>query len=131
IKYYLEKYPSIEYIFDIHRDSLIRSDLIKLKPITLYGGEPCAQIMMIVGSSEKGASEYDWQSNLVLATAIQARLFEDAPHVARQLNLRGATYNQQYAKHGILLEIGSCGNTLEEAKNAAKAFGNALIDVLK
>ncbi len=131
IKYYIEKYPSIQYIFDIHRDSLIRSDLTKLKPVTLYGGKPCAQIMMLVGSNEKGAPEYDWQSNLVLAEALQAELFESASGVARQLNLRGATYNQQYAKHGLLVEIGSCGNTLDEAKNAAKAFGDALIEVLK
>ena len=131
IEYYLEKYPSIEYVFDVHRDSLIRSDLTKLKPVTLYGDEPCAQIMMIIGSNEKGAADYDWQSNLVLAEAIQQRLFENASGVARQLYLRGATYNQQYAKHGLLVEIGSCGNTLAEAKTAAKAFAKAVADVIK
>ena len=131
IKYYLEKYPSIQYVFDVHRDSLIRSDLTKLKPVTLYGSRACAQVMMIVGSNEKGAADYDWQSNLVLAEAIQQKLFESADGVARQMNLRGATYNQQYAKHGILVEIGSCGNTLTEAKTAAKAFGEAVAGVIK
>ena len=130
IQSYIEKYPSIQYIFDVHRDSLIRSDLVKLRPVTLVGDSPCAQIMMIVGSNEKGAGDYAWQDNLVLATAIQKNLFSDARGVARQLNLRGATYNQQYAKHGILVEIGSCGNTLEEAKLAAKVFGNAFAKVI-
>ncbi|MBQ8835891.1 MAG: stage II sporulation protein P [Clostridia bacterium] len=130
IQYYLEKYPSIQYIFDVHRDSLIRSDLTKLKPVTLYKNTPCAQVMMIVGSNEKGAAEYDWQSNLVLAEAVQQKLFKDASGIARQLNLRGATYNQQYAKHGLLVEIGSCGNTLTEAKVAAKAFGEAVAAVI-
>ncbi len=130
IEYYLEKYPSIEYVFDVHRDSLIRSDLTKLKPVTLYGDEPCAQVMMIIGSNEKGAADYDWESNLVLAEAIQRQLFGKASGVARQLYLRGATYNQQYAKHGLLVEIGSCGNTLVEAKTAAKAFGNAVAAVI-
>ena len=110
---------------------MIRSDLTKLKPVTLYGDEPCAQVMMIIGSNEKGAADYDWQSNLVLAEAIQQNLFENASGVARQLYLRGATYNQQYAKHGLLVEIGSCGNTLAEAKTAAKAFGKAVADVIK
>ena len=131
ITYYLEKYPSIKYVFDVHRDSMIRTDLTKLKPVTLYNGEPCAQIMMIVGSNEKGAPEYDWQSNLVLAAAIQQTMFKDAKGVTRQIYLRGATYNQQHANHGILLEIGSCGNTLSEAHTAAKAFASAFAKVIK
>ncbi len=130
IRYYLEKYPSIQYVFDVHRDSLIRSDLTKLRPVTLRDGEPCAQLMMIVGSDEKGAGEYDWESNLVLAEAIQQHLCSDTLGVPRQLYLRGATYNQQYAKYGLLLEIGSCGNTLFEAKEAALAFADAFAKVL-
>lgn len=131
IKHYLEKYPSIQYVFDVHRDSLIRSDMTKLKPVTLFKKEPCAQIMMIIGSSEKGAPDYNWEDNLVFATAIQNMLFDSADGVARPLYLRGATYNQQYAKHGLLVEIGSCGNTLDEAKTAAKVFGNAAAAVIK
>ncbi|MBQ4151085.1 MAG: stage II sporulation protein P [Clostridia bacterium] len=125
IRNYLEEYPSIQYVFDVHRDSLIRSDLTKLRPVTLKDGSPCAQIMMIVGSDEKGAGEYDWESNLQLASAVQHNLFADSPSVARHIYLRGASYNQQYAKYGLLLEIGSCGNTLSEAKEAAKAFADA------
>ena len=87
--------------------------------------------MMIVGSSEKSGIDYDWQANLVLATGIQKNLYEDTLGVARQLYLRGATYNQQYAKYGLLLEIGSCGNSLAEAKNAAKAFADAFEKVIK
>ena len=131
IRHYVEKYPSIQYVFDIHRDSLIRTDLIKLKPVTLYKNEPCAQIMMIIGSNEKSSASYDWESNLVLAKALQDRLFKSASGIARQLYLRGATYNQQYARHGLLIEIGSCGNTLDEAKLAAKVFGKAVVNLLK
>lgn len=131
IQYYLEKYPSIKYVFDVHRDSLIQSDLTKLRPVTLRSGEPCAQIMMIVGSGEKSGIDYPWQDNLVLAEAIQNTLFEDTAGIARQIYLRGATYNQQYSRYGLLLEIGSCGNTLEEAKNATLAFADAFEKVIK
>ena len=130
IKEYLEKYPSIRYVFDVHRDSLIQSDLTKLRPVTLHNERPCAQIMMIVGTNEKSGIDYDWEANLVLAEAIQKHLFTDTLGVARQLYLRGATYNQQYANYGILLEIGSCGNTLDEAKNAALAFADAFAKTL-
>ena len=131
IRYYLEKYPTIEYVFDVHRDSLIRSDLTKLRPVTLRGNTPCAQIMMIIGTDEKGAGEYAWEENLVLATAIQKKLTDNTAAIARKLYLRGASYNQQYAKHGLLLEIGSCGNTLKEAKEAARAFADAFEKVIK
>lgn len=131
IQAYLAKYPSIKYVFDVHRDSLIQSDLTKLRPVTLHNKESCAQLMMIIGSSEKSGLDYDWTSNLVLAEAIQKNLTGDTLGVARQLYLRGATYNQQYAKYGLLLEIGSCGNTLDEAKNAALAFADAFEKVIK
>lgn len=131
IRTYLERYPSIRYVFDVHRDSLIRSDLTKLRPVTLHQGEPTAQIMMIIGSGEKSGIDYDWQANLILAEAIQKRLVADTLGVARQLYLRGATYNQQYAAYGLLLEIGACGNSLAEAKNAASAFADAFAKVIK
>ena len=131
IQYYLEKYPSIQYVLDVHRDSVIRSDLTKLRPVTLRNGKACAQLLIIVGTDEKGAGEYDWQSNLVLAEAIQQHLFEDTLSISRALCLRGASYNQQYAKYGLLLEIGSCGNRLSEAKEAALAFADAFEKVLK
>lgn len=128
---YLEKYPSVRYVFDVHRDSLIRNDRVKLRPVTLEDGEPCAQLMMLVGSDEKGAGSYDWQNNLTLAEAIQQKLTEETLGVARQLCLRGASYNQQLAAHGLLLEIGSCGNSLSEAEAAARVFAAAFAEVLK
>ena len=131
IQYYLEKYPSIRYVFDLHRDSLIRTDRTKLRPVTLRNGKPCAQIMLLVGSDEKGAGAYDWQGNLILATAIQEALLADTHKIARPLYLRGASYNQQHAAYGLLLEIGSCGNRLSEAKNAALAFADAFASVIQ
>lgn len=128
---YLEKYPSIRYVLDVHRDSLIRGDRTKLRPVTLYGGKPCAQLMMLVGSDEKGAGSYDWMGNLTLAEAIQQHLCADTLGVARPLCLRGASYNQQLAAHGLLVEIGSCGNSLSETENAARAFAAAFVKVLR
>ena len=131
IQKYLEMYPSIKYVFDVHRDSLIRTVLTKLRPVTLHSEKPCAQIMMIVGSNEKSGIDYKWEENLILAKALQNELFENTVGTARQLYLRGATYNQQYAKYGLLLEIVSCGNSLDEAKLTAKVFANAFAKTLK
>ncbi len=131
IQKYLKEYPSIKYVFDVHRDSMIQSDLTKLRPVTYSDGKTCAQMMIIVGSGEKSGLDYPWEENLVLAAAIQKNLFDSETNIARQIYLRGATYNQQHSKYGLLLEIGSCGNSLEEAKNAALAFADAFEKVIK
>ena len=127
----LADHPSVRYVFDLHRDSMIADDYTKFRPVTLYQNSPCAQIMMLVGTTAKGAPDYPWQENLTLAVAISAKLCRDAPGVPRATELAGASYNQQLARYGLLLEIGSCGNSLDEAKTAARAFAAALAGVLK
>ena len=119
------------FAVSVLRGSLIRGDRTKLRPVTLYNGKPCAQLMMLVGSDEKGAGSYDWMGNLTLAEAIQQHLCADTLGVARPLCLRGASYNQQLAARGLLVEIGSCGNSVSETENAARAFAAAFIKVLR
>ena len=130
VEEYLADYPSIRYVFDLHRDSMIARDYTKYRPVTLYEGTPCAQIMMLVGTSEKGAPDYPWQDNLTLAVALAEKLCKNAPGVPRATSLAGASYNQQLARYGLLLEVGSCGNSLDEAKVAVRAFAAAFADVL-
>jgi hypothetical protein len=45
----------------------------------------------------------------------------------RSIDLRSASFNEQYTKGSLLLEVGSCANTLEEAKISADIFADALI----
>lgn len=46
---WLEKYPSIRYVFDLHRDSVFTADGENQKPVAEIGGETAAQIMLVVG----------------------------------------------------------------------------------
>ena len=46
------------------------------------------------------------------------------------VNLRGAGFNQQYASGSLILEIGSCGNTLTEAKRSAVWAAAAIADTV-
>lgn len=131
IRAYLAKYPSIQIVLDVHRDSIIRTDNTKIRPVTTIGGEDVAQFMIVAGTDYKGANHPYWRQNLSFALKIQENLIESAPHFARAINLRGAAFNQQYTKGSLLLEIGSCGNTLEEAKRAGKLAAQAIAAVLK
>ncbi len=126
IREYLEEYPSISYIFDIHRDSIVSDDGY-VCPMTEVGGEPVAQMMFVVGTDHGGSGHVGWRDNLALAARLQKSLTDDTPRLMRSVNLRSASFNEQYTKGSLLIEIGSCASTLTEVENAAELLSVALI----
>ncbi len=130
IQSYLQDYPSIRYVLDVHRDSIETADGICSKTLTTIDGTPTAQIMLVVGTNQNGASHPDWQTNLTVASHLQNRLTELYPTLARPLNLRADAFNQSLSSGALLVEIGSCGNTVTEAKNAARLFAWAFASML-
>ncbi|MBR5515036.1 MAG: stage II sporulation protein P [Clostridia bacterium] len=131
VKYYLNKYPSIKYVFDIHRDAIIRDNGELIKTECTVDSHTVAQIMILVGTNSGGADHPLWTDNLNVALKLQKNLTSSYPCLARPVNLRAASFNQQYAPGSLLFEIGSCGNTLSEAKLAAVYLGEALAEVIK
>lgn len=119
IREYTAIYPSIQYIFDVHRDSLVTADSTKLRPVTIADGRLTAQYMCVVGTDEKAGTHTYWRDNLTFACHLQKALNSRTSTLTRRMSIRSASYNQKYAKGSLLLEIGSCGNTLEEAKSCA------------
>lgn len=132
IQSFIEKYPSIQYIFDVHRDSIISSDMKCVRPIADVDGEEAAQFMTVVGTDFKGANHPDWEkNNLTLAVHLQDSLAEKYPGLVRSINLRGAGFNAQYAPGSLLLEVGTCGNTLNQAKKTAEVVAQNLSEIIK
>jgi stage II sporulation protein P len=127
---YLEKYPSIKYIIDVHRDSLIASDGEKYKPTVKINGRDCSQVMMVVGTDDGGAYHPDWQDNLTFATHLQQKMNDKYPMFARPVNLRNARFNQHTTKGSIILEVGSCGSAFSEALYAAELFGECFAELV-
>ena len=122
---YIEKYPSIEYVIDLHRDSIVRTTNEKIKPAAEICGEKTAQIMFVIGTDDGGASHPEWRKNLTAALTIQKRIAYDYPSLVRPLNLRSSRFNQQFTQGSFILEVGSCGNTYEEASRAVKLFASS------
>ncbi len=131
IQKYLKEYPSIKYVFDVHRDSIISSDGTKYRPVTLDQNEITAQVMIVVGSDARGADHPSWQENMKLALELEEHLLSNVPGIARAINLRSSSFNQQYSSGSLLLEIGSCGNTLDEAKKAGETVALSLAKIIK
>ena len=55
VKKYLKEYPSIKYVFDLHRDAMIRESGEALKAVSTINGKPTAQVMTLVGTDAGGA----------------------------------------------------------------------------
>lgn len=126
---WLAQYPTIQVVLDVHRDALIGSDGTVYKPITTINGEKCAQVMLVMGSN----ALYDhpnWLENLALAVQVQKEMNTLWPTLARPIGLRENRYNQQTAPGAMLVEVGSHGNTLQEALAAGRMFARALGAVL-
>ena len=130
VRKYLAAHPSIRIVLDVHRDSIIRADKTKIRPITKVNGADTAQFMIVAGTDFKGANHPDWRDNLNFALKIQSELTKVSDSLCRAVNLRGAGFNQQHASGSLILEIGSCGNSLTEAKRTAVWAAAAIADTV-
>ena len=61
---------------------------------------------------------------------LQLLLLEQYKNIARPINLRSASFNEQYTSGSLLLEIGSCGNTLKEAKLAGRCVARSIAQII-
>lgn len=127
---YLERYPSIRYVIDIHRDSLVRSNLEKLNPCVVIGGKKTAQIMIVAGSDASGGYHPYWRENLSFFLKYKALCDSLYPSLSRPVYLRTSRFNQHVTKGSMILEIGSCGSTLEEAENGASLAAECLAKLI-
>ncbi len=126
---WLEQYPTIRVVLDVHRDALIGEDGTVYKAVTTVDGTSTAQVMLVLGSSE-GGEHPNWLENLTLACKIQNGLNTLYPTLARPMTLRSSRYNQQLCTGSLLVEVGTHGNTLQEALAAARLFARAAGQVL-
>ena len=56
---YLEQYPSIKIVLDVHRDALVGEDGTVYKAVTRIDGVDTAQVMLVLGSSEGRTPQLD------------------------------------------------------------------------
>lgn len=123
IEKYLAENPSIQIVIDLHRDALC-SDEITYKTQADEDGVCASQIMILVGSDASGLEHPDWQQNLRLALYLQNAVYSKYPSLMRPVQLVSYRYNQHLTHGSMILEVGSNGNTLQEALAAIRLFGN-------
>ena len=124
IERYLEKYPTVSFVLDIHRDAIQDTNGNQYKLVTREDPR-IAQCSLVMGVAHD-----DWRDNLALATAVQQRLSALSPTLMRPVAARGYRYNQHLRTGSLLVEIGAAGNSLDEALMGARYFATGFAETI-
>ena len=129
IKKYTEQDKDIVFVFDLHRDAVETQDTI-VKFASEIDGLPSAQVMMVCGTDTNLHNPH-WRDNLRLAVHIQDYFVRNYPGFLRPLNLRKERFNMHLTSGSLLFEVGTNGNTLEEALNSAAILGKGIGEFIR
>lgn len=130
IQFFLEHYPSIRYVVDLHRDAILTASGEYVRAATEADGKSVAQILPVVGSNAGGWEHDNWEGNLALALQMREILNQNNTALCCPVMLRNSTYNQEMAPYAILLEIGTGANSIDEAIASATLAGEAFAKVI-
>lgn len=122
----VKDYPSLQMIFDIHRDAEKRENVIGQ-----INGLQVAKISIIVAQGQKDLPQPHWQQNYALAKLIDRKCNEKYPGLSRGIQLVDWRYNQHLHNHALLLEVGSHETSTEEGCNAMRLLAEVLNDILR
>ena len=123
----LQKNKDTDIVIDLHRDAI--SDY-SYAPTVKIGEEYAAQLMFVIGGNIS-KEHPNWQQNLKFAVKVQQKANEMYPGLFKPIILRYASYNQQTAKAASIIEVGSTGNTMEQALVSMKYLAKVIDEVLK
>ena len=126
VEEYLERYPSIRMVLDLHRDAA-STPSGQLRTLAQVDGEDSAQLMMVVGTDASGLDHPNWPENMALAIKLTALLEKTHPGLTRPISFRSQRFNQDLSPGAMLIEVGAAGNTHAEALRAARALAKGIL----
>lgn len=127
VRRYLDQYPTIQLVLDIHRDAVEDADGNQMKFATTVEGTDTARLMLVVGSDAGGLTHPHWPENMSLAVKLHAQLEKLAPGICRPISFRSQRFNQDLSPGALIVEVGSAGNSHPEALAAAEVLGKAIL----
>ena len=130
IEKYKAQYPSIQAVFDVHRDAFVADDGSKAKFVTDAGGAKAAQLMLVVGTDAGGLEHNNWRENMKLALQLQQFISEKYPTLMRGVNLRRERFNGHTTLGSLIIEVGASGNSMSEAENGARCAAQRIGEYL-
>lgn len=124
---YLNRYPTIQVVLDLHRDAALNADGSQYAPALTVNGESVAQLMLVVGTDASGMQHPNWEENLAAAVKLQVLLERQVPGITRPTILRAQRYNHDLSDGAMIVEIGTAGNSMQQAMAAVPYLAEALI----
>jgi stage II sporulation protein P len=125
----LKAHPSIKVVLDIHRDAIGGNGVIK-QPTVHIDGKKSAQVMIISGCDDGTMGMPDHMKNFRFAVLLQQQMEGDYPGLTRPILFDYRKYNQDLTTGSLLIEVGTHGNTLEQAVYAGELIGKSLARAL-
>lgn len=126
------KYPEIEVMIDLHRDSVGKGK----HTYTMIQGRKTALVMFFNGMSrtKSGPIAYlnnpNLKGNLAFSLQLKCKAMEYYEGFTKPIYLKGYRYNLHLLQKSLLIELGNENNSVEEAKNAAMPLADVLDKVL-
>lgn len=131
VRSYLERYPSIKVVLDVHRDAIETEGGSRMAPVCTVNGRQAAQVMIICGCDNGGSVRLPgWRQNLRFAAAWERSMEGMYPGFTRPVLFSYRFYNQDLTTGSLLIEIGGHGNSLNEALYAGQLAANGLVQAL-
>lgn len=121
-----EKYPSIKYLIDIHRDSG------KYENTTLIvGDKKYAKVLFVVGLEHTPR-----ENNVGFAEKLESTLNKEFRGLSRGISYKlgpskYGVYNQNLNGKSVLIEIGGYENKIEEVNNTVEVLSKVISEVVK
>lgn len=112
------KYPTIRYYLDLHRDSVSETIVI--------GNKRYAKMMFVLGMNHS-----NYEKNEVIVKKLYNYLDSKYKGIVKDtLYAKKNIFNQDFNENVFLIEIGGNENTLEEAYNSAMVLADAISSVV-
>ena len=115
-----------DLIIDLHRDAYIEGAQLTCS----YAGRKSANLMVLIGKGDSFREKPHFQENYALACALTEKINGLCPGLGREVMVKTGRYNQHFSDHSLLIEVGSNGNTLEEALSSMPILADAIEEVL-
>lgn len=127
---YLEEYPSIKIVLDVHRDAIERESGERIAPTAEINGRNAAQVMIISGCDDGTMDMPDCMKNFRFASLLQRQLESDWSGLTRPILFDYRKYNQDLTTGSILIEVGGHANSIDQAVYSGELIGKSLVNCL-
>ena len=126
VKQYLERYPSIRLVLDIHRDAYEDANGNQASDAITVDGKEAARLMIVAGTNAGGYTHTAWRENLSVAVKLHTVLEKKYPGLCRDLTMRSYYFNQDLSPGALLVEVGTAGDTRQDALYAAELLADGI-----